>query len=117
MSTISLLPPERSHMVRLPLLAHDVVAAGPWPALGGPLSSEQAASISAAAATRAGHLRLFVIPTLLPAEDRVVDADTPADNSRRADTIRYCIRLHTIVFRLRHAPVFDLQRPCPPRSW
>src|SRR5262245_3852869 len=117
MSTISLLPPERSHMVRGPLLAHEVVAAGPWPALGGPLSEEQAASISAAAAARAGHFRLLVIPTHLPAEGPGSwTPSTPAFNSRRTEAIRYCIRLHTIVFRLRYGAVFDLQRSHQPSS-
>jgi hypothetical protein len=59
-----LLPPERSHMVSSPLLAQLVVAAGAC-AAGGDASSFpwlHAASISAAAAIRAGHLRRLLIP-------------------------------------------------------
>src|SRR5688572_15818412 len=70
MSTICLLPPERSHMVRSPLLAHVVVAAGATPAEGGASSWLQAAaaSISAAATARAGHLGRVLIATLLCVE-------------------------------------------------
>src|SRR4030095_15560985 len=63
MSTICLLPPERSHMASSPLLAQLVVAAGAWGGVDG--SSDpwlQVASSSAAAATRTGHLRRLLIP-------------------------------------------------------
>src|SRR5215211_6785820 len=63
MSTICLLPPERSHMASSPELAQLVVAAGAWAAVDG--SSDpwlQAASSSAAAASRTGHLSRLLIP-------------------------------------------------------
>src|SRR5687767_6700966 len=70
MSTICLLPPERSHIVRSPLLAHVVVAAGTLLAGGGVSSWLQAAaaSISAATTAMAGHLGRVLIATLLCVE-------------------------------------------------
>src|SRR6266511_4191469 len=64
MSTICLLPPERSHIVSSPLLAQAVVAAGTWAAVDGASSVPwlQAASIIVAAATSTGHLRRLLIP-------------------------------------------------------
>jgi hypothetical protein len=63
MSTICLLPPERSHMVSPPVLAQLVVAAGAWAVVDGvSLFWLQAASSMIAAATRTGHLRRLLIP-------------------------------------------------------
>src|SRR5215211_7197281 len=66
MSTICLLPPERSHMVSSPLLAQPVVAAGGWAAVDG--SSDpwlQAASSSAPRCQQDGPPETAPHPALL----------------------------------------------------
>jgi hypothetical protein len=61
MSTICLLPPERSHMVSSPLLAQLVVAAGAWAVVDGVSPSWlQAATIRVATPTRTSHRRLLI---------------------------------------------------------
>src|SRR6186997_142609 len=62
MSTMSLLPPDRSHMESSPELAHEVVAA--LVELGGGAAAGwlQAAASRVAATARTGHLRRVLIP-------------------------------------------------------
>src|SRR5262245_10411664 len=54
MSTMSLLPPDRSHMLSSPLLAHDVAPAGAPAAPGAPAAGAPAAGAPAAGAPAAG---------------------------------------------------------------
>src|SRR6266511_3613344 len=99
MSTICLLPLERSHIVSSPLLAQAVVAAGTWAAVDGASSVPwlQAASSSVAAASRTGHLRRLLIP-------RSSVSSAPAPAGRYGDAYD---RMHSISCR-------DVGTPAPP---
>src|SRR5688572_27229529 len=109
MSTICLLPPERSHMVSSPLLAHDVVAGTTGSLLGPPLSELQAVTIiMVVTAARAGHQGRVLISTLLQVGcRRSFDADDHLlTTGRRA---RYLV-LHTIALIRFRFEMFEVGR-------
>src|SRR5262245_19531518 len=105
MSTISLLPPDRSHIVRPPLLAHEVVAGEPCPAEGGWVAPWlQAATDRSVTARKTDHLRRVLIPSSSLSSGPGLPADgagMPRAVTGHGHRTNRCIRLHTIVSRLK----------------